>query len=106
MDSVSFVVQREAWMERGSCKGNPLLFFGTYDYDDPDYDQRREPGLRARVQEAKTVCHGCPVEADCLDWALRTELEHGVAGGLTGTERIKIIKRSKAQQRRLSNGNS
>lgn len=42
----------------------------------------------AQVQAAKAVCHGCPVRAECLDWALEHgEIEHGVWGARTPHER-------------------
>jgi hypothetical protein len=35
---------------------------------------------------AKAVCAGCPVRAECLEWA-RDALPYGIAGGLTAQER-------------------
>lgn len=41
-----------------------------------------------QVRRAKAVCRGCPVRAECLDWALEHgETEHGVWGALTPHER-------------------
>ncbi|MGH3615160.1 MAG: WhiB family transcriptional regulator, partial [Pseudonocardia sp.] len=39
-----------------------------------------------QVSIAKAVCAGCPVRAECLEWAL-THLSDGIAGGMTEHER-------------------
>jgi WhiB family redox-sensing transcriptional regulator len=50
------------WRHRAACRAtvDPELFFpvGT-----------SGPALQ-QVIEAKTVCHRCPVSAECLRWAL------------------------------------
>ncbi len=40
----------------------------------------------AQVSAARAVCTGCPVLAQCREWAL-AGLPDGVAGGMTATER-------------------
>lgn len=47
------------------------------------------PGIAAKKQgaEAKLVCGRCPVAAECLDFAIRMGIDHGVFGGMTGDER-------------------
>jgi WhiB family transcriptional regulator, redox-sensing transcriptional regulator len=47
----------------------------------------------AAQQEAKTVCIGCPVIAECLADALDNQMEFGVWGGLTERERRALLKR-------------
>jgi hypothetical protein len=39
------------------------------------------------IEEAKAVCRRCPVVEACLTYALGQKVDHGVFGGLTGTER-------------------
>lgn len=66
------------WRERTSCADeDPELFFPV-----------AEHGALALIQEraAKAVCAQCRVRAECLAWALDS-LSHGVAGGMTETER-------------------
>lgn len=36
---------------------------------------------------AKSICRRCPVRADCLEHALRTDERYGIWGGLTEGER-------------------
>jgi WhiB family redox-sensing transcriptional regulator len=47
---------------------------------------------KTQVQEAKNVCAGCPVRADCLNFYLEHALfdDKVVAGGMTHRERLKI----------------
>ncbi len=44
------------------------------------------PALRQTMQ-AKSVCAGCPVRMECLEWAQSTQQTHGVWGGLDEHER-------------------
>lgn len=39
-----------------------------------------------QVSIAKAVCGGCPVRAECLEWALVSQPD-GIAGGMTEHER-------------------
>jgi WhiB family redox-sensing transcriptional regulator len=70
------------WRHRAACRAtvDPELFFpvGT-----------SGPALQ-QVIEAKTVCHRCPVSAECLRWALDTDQPAGVWGGLSEDERRHI----------------
>lgn len=71
------------WWERAACrKEDPELFFpvGT------------SGPARLQLAEAKAVCHGCPVIAECLDWALATGQRHGVWGGLGEDERGELLR--------------
>jgi WhiB family transcriptional regulator, redox-sensing transcriptional regulator len=40
-----------------------------------------------QIAKAKTICAGCTVRAQCLDYALDTNQEPGIWGGLTEDER-------------------
>jgi len=44
----------------------------------------------AGVATAKATCRSCPVQPECLDWALEKNERHGVWGGLTGSERDRL----------------
>jgi len=67
------------WRARAACQNvDPELFFPS---------EVGGPAAEARAAKAKAVCVGCPVRAECLDWALRHSLGHGVWGGLTEEER-------------------
>jgi WhiB family redox-sensing transcriptional regulator len=77
------------WRHRAICReADPELFFpiGT-----------TGPAL-LQIQEAKAVCHRCPVTEQCLRWALESGQEHGVCGGRSEDER-RAMKRRAARSR-------
>jgi hypothetical protein len=44
--------------------------------------------LKSRNAEAKAICNSCPVQAECLTFALKNEdYEEVIYGGFTGAER-------------------
>lgn len=66
------------WMQRAACRGvRPELWFPT---------GREDP------TEAKAVCARCPVRDECLEYALRFNVKHGVWGGLTEPERRRLAR--------------
>jgi len=82
------------WRDRAACRTeDPDLFFpvGT-----------TGPAL-LQIEEAKSVCRGCPVRDECLEWAVETGQDIGVWGGLTELER-RALKRRRATASRRSGG--
>ena len=45
-----------------------------------------------QIDAAKQVCEACPVSGECLEFALGTNQEAGVWGGLTEDERRRLRK--------------
>lgn len=41
-------------------------------------------------QQAAALCHGCPVTADCLQFALETDSRFGVWGGMNMRARARL----------------
>jgi len=80
------------WRIRAACKdSDPALFFpvGT-------------TGLAIdQIESAKEVCTTCPCRQDCLDFALDTNQDAGVWGGL-GEEERRVIRRQRAAVRRAA----
>jgi WhiB family transcriptional regulator, redox-sensing transcriptional regulator len=75
-----------SWQARAACAGmDPQLFFAP----DGERPQQRE----IREAKAKAVCALCPVRAQCLDYALRTSIKHGIWGGLNRDERARERRR-------------
>ena len=90
MDMVA--VMKGEWQRQGPCRDeDPELFFPI-----------GEVGVAAaeQISEAKIVCGGCPVRAECLAWALALD-EQGVWGGTTDDER-RAIKRAGSRARRAA----
>ncbi|MBY8879687.1 WhiB family transcriptional regulator [Actinacidiphila acidipaludis] len=82
------------WQDRAACRDeDPELFFpvGT-----------SGPAL-LRIEEAKAVCHRCPVMEQCRRLALESGQDSGVWGGLTEEERRAARRRaSRARANRVS----
>lgn len=75
-----------SWEDEAACRGaEGLLFFG------PDGESR--PQREIRENKAKAVCAACPVWAQCLDYALRNSIRHGIWGGLNEEERAREQRR-------------
>ena len=49
-----------------------------------------------QIARAKQVCGECPVRVDCLDYALETNQDSGIWGGLSEEERRDIRRRNAA----------
>jgi len=43
--------------------------------------------------EARSICAGCPVAEQCLEYAISTHQPDGVWGGLTSIERHRLVRR-------------
>jgi WhiB family redox-sensing transcriptional regulator len=69
-----------SWMDQALCRQqNPEIFFNQ----------------RARSERrAKGICARCSVRTDCLELALKSESEYGVWGGLSGPERMVLLRGS------------
>jgi WhiB family redox-sensing transcriptional regulator len=64
------------WWERADCRGlDPDLFF---------------PRRGDDTTQAAAVCKGCPVQVECLEYAIDNGERHGIWGGTTGNDRRKI----------------
>lgn len=73
------------WRHRAACKSeDPELFFPVGDTG---------PAL-LQIAKAKAVCRRCPVQAQCLNWALTSGQDAGVWGGLSETERRAVRQRN------------
>ena len=71
--------ERPNWMAQGSCLDHH-----------PD-DWYADSGYA--MQRAKRICAGCPSLRECLDWALETNEQWGIFGGLTRQERVNLKRR-------------
>lgn len=66
-----------AWRDRGNCRGAGIDMFPP-------------AGDLVAMVAAKAVCDGCPVRAPCLDFAVTTNQEHGIWGGVGEYTRRKL----------------
>ena len=78
------------WRDRAICRDtDPDLFFpvGTTGQ------------ALVQIARAKEVCNECPVKIDCLEYALETNQDSGIWGGLAEEERRAIRRQTAARQR-------
>lgn len=72
--------QEEGWQERALCaQTDPEAFF---------------PEKGGSTREAKKICTGCEVKAECLEYALANDERFGIWGGLSERERRRIKRES------------
>jgi WhiB family transcriptional regulator, redox-sensing transcriptional regulator len=77
--------EQPGWQDYANCLGvDPDLFF---------------PERGASTREAKEVCRGCVVRADCLEYALDNGEKFGIWGGMSERERRRL-RRQRALARR------
>ncbi|GAA2984343.1 WhiB family redox-sensing transcriptional regulator [Streptomyces sp. KhCrAH-43] len=81
----------ENWRMHAACRdADPDLFFPI---------GSTGPAL-VQAEEAKAVCRRCPVQEECLRWALENNQDSGVWGGLGENERRALKRRSRRQSHR------
>lgn len=88
----------ETWRHRVACSGKTDLFFPDPVNADDDrlaegkHVERVEFGRPQRLAEAKKICDGCPVKAECTAWSLRIggADKHALLGGITHNTRKQI----------------
>ncbi len=80
------------WRDKAACLTvDPELFFPVGNTG-PALDQ---------IEKAKQVCAQCPVVENCLQYAIESNQDSGVWGGLSEDER-RALKRRAARARRAS----
>ena len=72
---------REQWLDGGACRDeDPELFFPI-----------TSSGPAAQqIAAAKAVCQRCGVQRECLHYALESHQSHGVWGGTSEEERVRM----------------
>ncbi|MFT4124916.1 MAG: WhiB family transcriptional regulator [Gordonia sp. (in: high G+C Gram-positive bacteria)] len=71
-----FDAVEEQWQDRALCaQTDPEAFF---------------PEKGGSTREAKRICTGCEVKAECLEYALANDERFGIWGGLSERERRRL----------------
>jgi WhiB family redox-sensing transcriptional regulator len=74
------------WRHRAGCLDtDPELFFPT----------GTTGPAEQQIQDAKAICALCPVQGECLEWALDTNQDAGVWGGVDEVERRAMRRRQR-----------
>lgn len=78
IDATDYQLEATPWADQAACAGvSGDEFF---------------PERGASVANAKALCAACPVRFECLDYALRWRIPHGIWGGLSTRERQRLPK--------------
>lgn len=73
---LDLIAQRPEWHQNAACRGvSPELMY---------------PGRGESIRPAKAVCADCPVQQECLDWALTNNEKNGVWGNASERERRRM----------------
>jgi WhiB family transcriptional regulator, redox-sensing transcriptional regulator len=88
-DVIEIDLLRPRWMRNAACRGEGFCAWFPKD----------EVGEEADL--ARTVCSGCSVRPECLDYALAAGIRHGLWGGLSAKERAALT-RQRVQQARAN----
>lgn len=85
------------WQVDAHCRDmDQAIFYGD---EDRTGKARHHPSLTVdEVAKARSVCNSCPVQMDCLEYAISNREEFGIWGGSTAGQRKKWIKAFEAQQ--------
>jgi len=75
----------EPWRTEALCVGMSIedskMFFGDRD----DMSTHRQH------KEARRYCYICPVQTDCLAYAIEVDVRYGIWGGLTESQRKRYL---------------
>jgi len=75
LSSASLIIP-EPWVQKGLCtETDPEMFF---------------PEKGGSTRQAKSICGGCDVREQCLEYAMRTDERFGIWGGLSERERRQL----------------
>jgi WhiB family redox-sensing transcriptional regulator len=78
--SMGLEADAQSWQERALCaETDPEAFF---------------PEKGGSTREAKKICTGCEVKAECLEYALANDERFGIWGGLSERERRRLRRRA------------
>ena len=76
------LIQDQDWRAAGLCsQSDPDLWFAVGAIEH---------------KKAKTICRQCPVQKECLSYAMDVPVDHGIWGGLTERERRRYRRKAGA----------
>ena len=72
------------WMAKAACRGSDEVSFFN------DHYNNNSKIKKIKEAEARALCGRCPVQPDCLEYAVVTVQQSGIWGGTDEDERIQI----------------
>jgi WhiB family redox-sensing transcriptional regulator len=79
------------WRSKAACLGEVTELFFPVGTTDPALEQ---------AERAKAICRLCEVRDECLEWALKTNQDAGIWGGMSEGER-RSLRRVQRRGRRM-----
>ena len=73
------------WQVKAACRGPQAVVF----FPPPQFERKDEK--LEREARAKDICRTCPVQKDCLEFALSIKEPHGIWGGKSENERKHLL---------------
>jgi WhiB family redox-sensing transcriptional regulator len=70
----------QPWMDGAACAGKPLEWWFPVTHNGND----------GTARAAKALCSTCPVQTECLQFALDSDDRYGIFGGLLPHERYAL----------------
>ena len=81
-----------SWRAEAACRAvSAVHFFAPAHFE-------RKPEKDAREGAARALCRACPVQKDCLEFALMVQEPHGIWGGMNELERRRLTRKRAAEQ--------
>jgi hypothetical protein len=85
-----------AWQKDSLCKKEKKFVPETKEHVPYTYDDFYPPTGKAVTKEVKEMCDRCPVENECLEFALATNEKYGFWGGTSEKQR-EVIKQQQVK---------
>ena len=81
---------RDLWNKLNETIEESKVIPGCRDSDPDAWFSTETPGMGPSYTVARKLCNRCPVQALCLEYAMANNEAHGLWGGLTHRERVKL----------------
>ena len=75
------------WRGAAECRRDNAVHF----FPPSHFERKDEKDLRE--DQARALCHACPVQQACLEYSLAVQEPHGIWGGLNELERRRELRR-------------
>ena len=90
--AVPSLAAEPTWRAAARCREDSAVHFFP-----PGHFERRDE-KHSREDAARALCRACPVQSDCLGYALTVQEPHGIWGGLNELERRRLLRRRAAER--------
>ena len=89
--TVGPAIDDATWRADAACQGESAVYFFA-----PNHFERK-PEKDLREGRARSLCRGCVVRVQCLEYSFAVGETHGIWGGLNELERRRLARRRAAE---------